>query len=119
MSDSQNFTRAPAKVADQISMVSFGQSLKHLMKERGLSVRKLTEQTNIPKSTIAEWLSGRSPKFSPELIKLSQVLGVSLETLLVGKSTEEQIIEELVTNKEKFIQIFKGVYRITVEKENK
>ncbi len=87
------------------------------MKDRELTIKKLSDMSGVPKSTISEWLSGRSPKVTPDLINLAKVLNISLDELLTGKSIEERVVDQLVNDKKEFIQLFKGVYRVTVEKE--
>jgi transcriptional regulator with XRE-family HTH domain len=37
------------------------QTLKRLMKERGETLASISKGTGVPKSTISEWLSNRSP----------------------------------------------------------
>jgi len=98
-------------------MASFSENLKHLMKERGVSARVLSEATGIPASTISEWTAGREPKLGKHLIKLARFFGVSLEFLATGEEPEQEIVGSLIEDmNDGFFTIHKGVYRVHVEK---
>ena len=94
-------------------------NLNKLLQDRGITKKALSEATGIPSSTISEWCSGRTPKLSEPVIKLTQYLGITLEYLVTGKNTEERLLQNLTQedDAETFIQVHKGTYRITVEKK--
>lgn len=50
--------------------------------------------TGIGKSTFSDWKSGRSTPKNDKLQKIADVLGVSLEYLLTGESTEKYYIND-------------------------
>lgn len=101
-------------------MPSFGEVLKKLMRERGISARALSKETGIPASTLSEWSAGREPKLSEATVKLARYFGVSLEYLAVGEEPESKLIKEILNDSdEDFFVVHRGVYRLTVEKSRK
>ena len=63
----------------------FGDNLKKVRKGKGLSQEALAEKLNVVRQTISKWEKGLSIPDGDMLIKLSQVLEVSVETLLGSK----------------------------------
>lgn len=67
-------------------------NLSKLLKERRLSVVKLSALAKVPHKTIYHWLTGQVPGVIG-LYKVSQALGVSLEDLaFAGRESEESHI---------------------------
>jgi transcriptional regulator with XRE-family HTH domain len=99
-------------------MSDFADTLKQLMQKRRLSAKAVSEATGVPTSTLSEWISGkREPQLSDAIVKLARVLGVSVEYLITGVEPEEQIVKDLIdTVGDDFMQIHRGIYRISVEK---
>ncbi|MBS1983585.1 MAG: helix-turn-helix transcriptional regulator [Bdellovibrionales bacterium] len=98
-------------------MKAFSQTLKDLMRNRGISASAVSKACAIPKSSISEWLSGRKPKMDEALVRLAKFFDVSVEFLITGDHPEETVVSDLVKSlDESFVQIHQGVYRISVEK---
>jgi transcriptional regulator with XRE-family HTH domain len=57
------------------------------MKERGLRLKDVAQATSIPVSTLSEWTSGRTPRLDVDIVRLAQLLGTTLEDLVLGAST--------------------------------
>lgn len=101
-------------------MTTFGSILSKLIAERNLTLKKIADGTGIPRSNISEWIAGRSPQLSDDLVKLAEYLGVTLDFLVTGKNQEEKLIDEIIKDTaERFVQVHRGVYRITVEKKSR
>mgnify|MGYP003862093811 CR=1 FL=1 len=95
----------------------FKTNLKRIMKERGMSAADLSRRTQIPKSTISEWLQDRKPKFDDAILRLAKVLGVSAETLLTGKEPDEDLVKQIFDSTgDGFIEVHNGVFRVKIEK---
>lgn len=103
-----------------MSFVSeFSNNLKNLMKLRKLSAAELGRKAKIPKSTISEWMQGRQPKFDETILRLAQVLGVSVEKLLTGSpnTKDDDFVEQILSQSDDgFVEIHSGVYRLKIEK---
>lgn len=103
-----------------MSFVSeFSNNLKNLMKLRKISAAELGRKAKIPKSTISEWMQGRQPKFDETILRLAQVLGVSVEKLLTGSpnTKDEDLVEQILSQSDDgFVEIHSGVYRLKIEK---
>ncbi len=90
-------------------MGTLSERLKLLRKERGLSQGKLGEILNIPRTTIANWESGRIPELAA-IQKLADYFVVSID-YFIGRSntryplgTEERI--EIMTQNDPEIDNF-------------
>ena len=89
------------------------------MKLRKISAAELSRKAKIPKSTISEWMQGRQPKFDETILRLAQVLGVSVEKLLTGSpnAKDEDLVEQILSQSDDgFVEIHSGVYRLKIEK---
>lgn len=84
--------------------------LKRLMKESGETLISLSKSTGVPKSTISEWLSNRSPN-PVQAVKVANALGVSLHYLLFGEDDAQEAFQKIM--KEDF---FKGTFEISIKR---
>lgn len=88
------------------------QVLDQLMKRKKISLRKLSQLTTIPLSTLSSYCTAKKASYNPDhLIKLSEVLDVSLDFLLTGQERQAINLENLPLEK-----IFSGYFKIKVEK---
>lgn len=88
------------------------QVLDQLMKRKKISLRKLSQLTEIPLSTLSSYCTAKKASYNPDhLIKLSEVLDVSLDFLLTGQERQAINLENLPLEK-----IFSGYFKIKVEK---
>ena len=71
------------------NLIKFSNTLKSLIKERGTTIKNLSEATGIPISTLSEWCSDRVPRFTPEILKLAAFFNVSLEYMITGAHPKE------------------------------
>lgn len=82
-------------------MSVFNERLKELIKENGLSQAELGRITNIPRTTVADYINQKSTPKHDNLNKLAKALNVDVE-YLIGKSEikkkDEEYIEHLVSN---------------------
>lgn len=91
--------------------VKIDQVLKHLMKERKLTFKKLGQLSNVPASTIKTWSAGVEPKSLSHARKVARALGVSVEYLVFGESSNQTpAMNELLTT-----QLFSGWCKVTIE----
>lgn len=72
-----------------MKMNPFSRVLVQLMDRKGTSIRDLYRSTGIPPSTLSEWTAGRVPRLTPELLKLCDYFGVTLETFLNAPSESD------------------------------
>lgn len=82
-------------------MSVFNERLKELIKENGLSQAELGRITNIPRTTVADYINQKSTPKHDNLNKLAKALNADVE-YLTGKSEikkkDEEYIEYLVSN---------------------
>ena len=91
--------------------VKIDQVLKHLMKERKLTFKKLSQLSAVPASTIKTWSAGVEPKSLSHARKVARALGVSVEYLVFGESSAQApTMNELLTT-----QLFSGWCKLTIE----
>lgn len=85
--------------------------LKHLMKSKKLTFKKLSQLSNVPESTIKTWSAGVEPKSLSHARKVARALDVSVEYLVFGESSvQAPCISELLTT-----QLFSGWCKVTIE----
>ena len=75
-----NFPHTP-----DMNGIRLGTNLKHLLRNRGLSLKEVSIQTGIPYSTLHTWLENRQPKDILKAKRLADFFGVDLHFLLFGE----------------------------------
>jgi len=70
-------------------MVDFGKNLSKLRKERKLTQTELAELLDIQPRLVGRWEQGKGKPQFDYLLKLADVLEVSLDRLLRGNDTEQ------------------------------
>ena len=91
--------------------IRIGHILKHLMKEKKLTFKRLSELSGVPLSTIKTWSAGVEPKSVSAARKVSRALGVPVEYLLFGNVDKSEItFEEALTT-----QLFSGWCKVSIE----
>lgn len=94
--------------------------LERLLKERKISLRTLSTKTGVPVSTLAKWIAGTHSASAPALLKVARYLKVSMERLLDEPESISGDFDQLIAQlPNEFRTIFKGEYRITIEKRGK
>ncbi len=69
-----------------------GAKIKSLMKQRGISPRQLQIILNFPYvQTVYNWFSGKNMPTIDNLIVLAQVLGVTVDDIIVTKTVDIEI----------------------------
>lgn len=95
-------------MADEIKI---DKVLKHLMKNKNFTFKKLSKETGVPESTLKTWSSGIEPKSLIPARKVARVLGISVEYLIFGNEENESLSLNDVLTKE----LFSGWCKITIE----
>ena len=72
----------------------FGENVKTLRKQKGMSQETLAQQLNVVRQTISKWEKGLSVPDSEMLIRIAEELGTSV-TELLGEQLEEKEQSEL------------------------
>lgn len=76
-------------------------NIKNLRKEKGMSQEELAVMLNVVRQTVSKWEQNLSVPDSDMLLKLAEVFGVSVGTLL-GEETEKQeetAVQEIQQNR--------------------
>lgn len=71
-------------------MLTTGQRIKSLRKNKGLTQEKLAELIGVDFKTIQRWEADKRFPYADNLVKLSAVLGVSAEHILNGKGEDHE-----------------------------
>lgn len=91
--------------------VKIGSVLKHLMKSKKMTFKKLSQVSSVPISTIKTWSAGVEPKSLSHARKVARALDVSVEYLVFGEtSIQAPTMNELLTT-----QLFSGWCKVTIE----
>lgn len=91
--------------------VKIDQVLKHLMKAKKMTFKKLSTASSVPISTIKTWSAGVEPKSLSHARKVARALDVSVEYLVFGETSgQTAMISDLLTT-----QLFSGWCKVTIE----
>ncbi|WP_461615524.1 helix-turn-helix domain-containing protein, partial [Clostridium sp. Marseille-QA1073] len=74
--------------------LGIGRIIKPILKEKSLSIRKLSRITGIDTSTISRILNGKQQANIKHLEKLSRALGIPLENLLIASGYDLNNVKE-------------------------
>ena len=74
--------------------MEFSNRLYELRKKKGLSQEELANRLNVTRQTISKWEVGDSTPDMEKLVAISDLFGISLDELVVGKETKEDMKEE-------------------------
>ena len=81
------------------------QNIVTIVKQKGLSIRKLERDANLHKNFISNFLRDKSKNPGIDsIIKIAAVLNVSIDEL-VGKKTEHKIYNLTITRKDIFLDV--------------
>ena len=68
--------------------ITFGERLKALREDAGLSQRALAKELGLGNTTISAWESNQIPPTLPRLILIAQYFGVTIDFLACIKDSE-------------------------------
>ena len=91
--------------------LKLGIILKQLIKERGVTLRSLSKQTNVPQSSISGFLAGSGTSKPEHIRSLAKYFGVSMEFLLFGEDEKPPSLEEVLTE-----DLFSGLLKVAIKK---
>lgn len=93
-----------------MSTLKIGTVLKQLMGSERHTITSIAKATGVPKSTVSDWLSNRSPN-PIHAAKVAKHLGVSLHFLLFGIEDSEEPLHKLLKE-----DIFNGTFEINIKR---
>ncbi len=96
------------------SLMNLKNQLKTYIKERNLTATELCRRAKVPRSTLTEWLSGRSPKDMRKLKRVADVLEISIDWLCYGNGLEPKATIEDFEN-----LLNLGTYELVLRKINR
>lgn len=67
-----------------------------LLKENQMTAKELTEKLGLSKTSISEWRKGKTSPSVKSLVGISQIFGVSLDWLILGKESISSSDEEIL-----------------------
>lgn len=71
-------------IAAETKAVNLGKNLKKLLLENKLNILKLSKLTDVPKSTLSDWIAGNSPKNIAQVKAVADYFKVSIDHLVFG-----------------------------------
>ena len=95
-------------------MVEFGEQLRRVREEKGMTQQSLAEQLYVTRQAVSRWECGDR---YPDLLttkKISQILEVSLDDLLSGKEMEKVVERNPVIEKKSVNNIMIALYAFVV-----
>ncbi len=91
--------------------IKIGPTLKELIEANRYSIKEISKATNVPASTLAEWLNNRSPKNPEQIQRVAKFLGVSIHRLLFGTEDSEEPLHKLLKE-----DVFSGTFEINIKR---
>lgn len=76
-----------------LNAIEIGKRIKTLQEKKGWKQIELIEKTCISKGAISNYISGNRVPSSEELLKISKALDTTMEWILTGKHTNENLSE--------------------------
>ena len=83
--------------------ISFGELLKRLRSERGLSQSQLGERLHVDRSTVAKWESGDRVPDAVMISRLSNQMGVRMAELLRAIGNNSEPLQVIMVDDERII----------------
>lgn len=77
--------------------MTLGERIAYYRKKAGYSQEGLAEQLNVSRQAISKWETGEATPDAERIIALAAVLGISTDTLLLGKEEPERLYTEAET----------------------
>lgn len=77
-------------------MNEFGAMLFKLRKEKGWTQTELADKLGVTNQAVSKWETGDSYPETPQLLKLSELFGVTVDDLLKGRITEKSVKTDFV-----------------------
>ena len=69
----------------QVNIVKTGERIQQLRRERGLTVRQITDALGLIPQTYYKWVWGKSVPSIDSLIGLADILGVKIDDIIVAE----------------------------------
>ena len=69
----------------QVNLIKTGERIQQLRKERGLTVRQITDTLGLIPQTYYKWVSGNSIPSIDSLIGLADIFGVKVDDIIVAE----------------------------------
>lgn len=85
------------------------QTLKELMKRKGVTARAVCRACVIPQSSYRDLLSGKSEPSVKYVPKLAEYFGVSIDFLLTGKESKTDNLNAFLTE-----EVFEGLLQVKI-----
>ena len=71
-------------------MMTFGQKLKALLKEKDMTQENLAELLDVSRQAVGKWANDKGIPEVDKLVQISNIFGVSLDYLLREEQEEER-----------------------------
>ncbi|WP_191014128.1 helix-turn-helix domain-containing protein [Treponema zioleckii] len=97
--------------------MAFRENLKSELEFQDIKVKELAAKSGISRRTIDQYLSSAAKMPSAEnAVKIAQVLGVTVEYLVTGKTSEssDRIIEQEIKLFQKYRQLIKKIEMLSL-----
>lgn len=81
-------------------MITIGERIKELRKERKISQAELAKNINVSPGNVGDWERGKAKPGADALISLMNYFSVSADWLLTGKGSNENKLQHVTTTEE-------------------
>ena len=91
--------------------VKFAETLKMLIKKKGVSAREVSRASGVPQATISAFMQGGSSQKPEHVLALAKYFSVSMEYILFQETDDEPKINELDLE-----GVFDGWLKVRIER---
>lgn len=93
--------------------LKIGEVFKKALKDRGLTLREVSQGSGVSISTLSEWSGNRKPKDPTQAQRVAKFLGLSLHYFLFGEPDSQEKINLSQIFKE---NVFEGTFEVSVKR---
>lgn len=98
--------------------MTLGERIKVQRKNCGLSQEKLAELAGVSRQAVTKWEAGNSAPSTENLLKLAEILGITVDVLLGGEERQEVLLAEQIYHLQKAEREAKIQMRRKLRKRN-
>ena len=91
-------------------------NLRQILAEREMTISLLSRKTQVPKSTISEWMAGASPRDLKKLKIIAECLGYTVDELCFGNQASRTRSAADCSIEPHLEEIKAGVYEVILRK---
>ena len=95
-------------MGDRKNDIHISRNIARLRRKMGLTQTELAERLYVSNKTVSKWERGAGYPETPQLVRLADLFGVTLDTLIRGEKSGIAVAGNILTDEVKIIESFPG-----------